>query len=242
MKDRSAQTGQAPTTGAPTTGVSRRRFLTQSSSAAVAGALINLIWLDDAIAAIPASEGYLLVDTKKCQGCVSCMLACSLVHEGTESLSLARIQVLQNPFEKFPADVTVEQCRQCVAPQCAERCPTDAITANDQFGNVRMVDKTKCIGCCICLDACPHTPSRPLVASDSKFGGQAKGRKCDLCAAAPFHWDARGGGPQGTQACVEVCPMRAIQFTARIPNQAGDEGYKVDLRDDNWEALGFPRD
>jgi protein NrfC len=81
-----------------------------------AGVYPNLIWLDDAIAAIPASEGYLLVDTKKCQGCLSCMLACSLVHEGTENLSLARIQILQNSFAKFPDDLTMAQCRQCVEP------------------------------------------------------------------------------------------------------------------------------
>ena len=30
---------------------------------------------------IPASDGYFLVDVKKCQGFASCMLACSLVHE-----------------------------------------------------------------------------------------------------------------------------------------------------------------
>ena len=72
---------------------------------------------------IPASDGYLLVDIKKCQGCASCMLACSLVHEGVESLSLSRIQIIQNSFEAFPDDVTVEQCRQCVDPACVEACP-----------------------------------------------------------------------------------------------------------------------
>jgi len=54
--------------------ISRRKFLKVTGKAAfTAGVLPNLIWLDDAIAAIPASEGYLLVDTKKCQGCLSCM-------------------------------------------------------------------------------------------------------------------------------------------------------------------------
>jgi len=77
-----------------------------------AGVLPNLIWLDDAIAAIPASEGYLLVDTKKCQGCLSCMLACSLVHEGKENPSFARIRILQNSFGKFPGDLSMAQCRQ----------------------------------------------------------------------------------------------------------------------------------
>ena len=83
--------------------VSRRSFLQGSKNVTVAavvgGTLSGIVWLDDAVAAIPASEGYLLVDTKKCQGCAKCMLACSLVHEGVESLHLARIQVIQKPFK-----------------------------------------------------------------------------------------------------------------------------------------------
>ena len=102
--------------------ITRRDFLHLAGKAGVAagvGSLLpNLIWLDNAIAAIPASEGYLLVDTKKCQGCMSCMLACSLVHEGVENLTLSRIQVIQNSFNGFPDDLTLEQCRQCVDPAC----------------------------------------------------------------------------------------------------------------------------
>ncbi len=73
--------------------ISPRKFLEFSGravlGAGVAGLVPGLIWLDGAVAAIPASEGYLLVDTKKCQGRLSCMLACWLVHEGAENLSLA---------------------------------------------------------------------------------------------------------------------------------------------------------
>lgn len=106
---------------------------------------------------IPASDGYLLVDIKKCQGCASCMLACSLVHEGVESLSLSRIQIIQNSFEAFPDDVTVEQCRQCVDPACVEACPEDALTANARFGHVRMVDFEKCTGCGVCASLSLHS-------------------------------------------------------------------------------------
>jgi protein NrfC len=168
------------------------------------------------------------------------MLACSLVHEGVENLSLARIQVLQDPFEKWPDDVTIEQCRQCVDPACVEECPAEALTVNTSLGNVRMVDKELCIGCGTCMDACPHTPSRPVVAPDKEYEGDLKSRKCDLCAAAPYHWHSGGGGPGGKQACVEVCPVGAIAFTKKIPKQAGDEGYKVNLRGKTWERLGYP--
>lgn len=191
-------------------------------------------------AKFPPSDGYILVDTKKCQGCVSCMLACSLVHEGVESLSLSRIQIIQSSFKAFPDDLTIEQCRQCVDPPCVKKCPRNALTVNAAHGNVRMVDAGKCTGCGICFDVCPYTPSRPVVAADKKYKGKPKARKCDLCAAAPYHWDKAGGGPDGKQACVEVCPVGAIQFTKKIPNQDGDKGYKVNLRKQAWARLGYP--
>jgi Fe-S-cluster-containing dehydrogenase component len=62
---------------------------------------------------VPSAEGYILVDTKKCQGCMTCMLACSLVHEGEENLSLSRMQVLQDPFGRFPFDITLERVKTC---------------------------------------------------------------------------------------------------------------------------------
>jgi len=219
------------------TKITRRHFIKVTGTIVlVAGTRWNLSASDE----IPPSDGYLLVDIKKCQGCASCMLACSLVHEGVESLSLSRIQVMQNSFESFPDDLTIEQCRQCVDPPCVKECPTDALEANAKYGNVRMVDKEKCIGCGKCYDVCPYTPSRPVVVADRDYGGEVKSRKCDLCANARFHWDEAGGGPDGKQACVEVCPVGAIKFTKKIPKQKGDGGYKVDLRGRNWGKLGYP--
>jgi protein NrfC len=189
---------------------------------------------------IPAADGYLLVDVEKCQGCMSCVLACSLIHEGVESLSLSRIQIVQNSFAPFPDDVAVEQCRQCVDPACVQVCPTGALAADAAHGNVRVVDAETCIGCGQCHDACPYTPSRAFLAADDAFGGEDRSRKCDLCAYAPYHWAEAGGGPGGEQACVAVCPVGAITFTAKIPMQEGDGGYHVDLRDRRWGSLGYP--
>ncbi len=182
---------------------------------------------------IAVSDGYLIVDAKKCQGCLSCMLACSLVHEGAQNLSLSRIQIMQDSFEKFPGDLTIEQCRQCEAPACVDACPEDALVPNPDFGHVRMVDKKKCTGCGSCFEACPYTLARLLVMTDES-------RKCDLCANAPHHWDTKGGGPDGKQACVEICPIGAIAFTKTLPAQEGKSGYKVNLRDENWAKLGYP--
>jgi protein NrfC len=220
-------------------GFSRRDFLKRSEEAtiktAVGGAFLKLIWLNDSVAALPASGGYLLVDTKKCQGCMTCMLACSLVHEGKENLSLARIQVIQNSFEKFPNDITLSQCRQCVEPACLNACPTGALHVDSKHGNVRMIDPDKCIGCGSCVKACAYAPARAIWDFEDEHA-----QKCDLCADTPF-WNEQGG-PEGKQACVELCPVAALKFTKEIPKQEGDDGYNINLRGEGWKNLGFSVD
>jgi protein NrfC len=233
--------------------VPRRNFLRIAGTAAITIGFTSfvssntgvpmLVKLADGRTGIPVSGGYLLVDAKKCQGCVSCMLACSLVNEGVENLSFSRIQIIQNSFDKWPDDLTIEQCRQCVDPACVKICPEKALQIDTRFGNVRrVVELVKCIGCGSCIDACPFTPSRPVLVPDENYDGDYKARKCGLCAEAPFHWDPKGGGPKGKQACVEVCPVGAIQFTSKVPKQEGDSGYYVDLKDNKWYRLGYPRE
>ncbi|MBT3178205.1 MAG: 4Fe-4S dicluster domain-containing protein [Desulfobacula sp.] len=223
--------------------LSRRTFLKCSGTIVFAmggsGYLLSGCKVKDDETGMVVSDGYLVVDVQKCQGCISCMLACSLVHEGAESLSYSRIQILQDSFGKFPDDLTIEQCRQCEAPACVESCPEGALTANGEFGHVRMVDKEKCTGCGICFEACPYTPARLLLIEDGAFNNELKSLKCDLCANAHYHWDEKGGGPDGKQACVEVCPVGAIAFTRKLPAQEGTSGYKVNLRDKNWVKLGY---
>jgi protein NrfC len=156
------------------------------------------------------------------------MMACSLVHEGKINTKLARIQVIQNPYGHYPDDIDVHQCRQCVFPECFAACPVPgALYIDAKNGNVRRVDKSKCIGCQLCVTACPFTPSR--VVWDSERG---VAQMCDLCIDIPY-WSEKGG-PGGKQACVEVCPMEAIKFTNEIPTQIGDAGYKVNLRGEGW--------
>ncbi len=217
-------------------GLSRRGFIRQSAGFAVGLGLgftgPNFKWISDALAAFPVSGGYLLVDNKKCQGCLTCMLACSLVNEGTENLSLSRIQVLQNPFARFPEDLSLVQCRQCADPACVLACPNNSLYVDTQNGNVRRVESARCIGCGQCVDACPFTPARPVV--DIKSNTAAV---CDLCLTAA-HW-SEPGGPNGKQACIESCPMRAIDFSTALPVQTGDQGYIVNLRTAGWQSLGY---
>lgn len=184
---------------------------------------------------LPLSEGYLVVDPKKCAGCIACMLACSLVHEGVTNPSLSRIQIVQSAFKPFPEDITIAICRQCANPLCVKACPTGALHVDREHGNVRIVDESLCDGCRKCIGACPYPPSRVVWNPERNVA-----MKCDLCVGAKYRVEE--GGPHGKQACVEVCPMRAIQLTNKVPSQRGDEGYHVNLRNEHWGWLGYPTD
>ena len=180
----------------------------------------------------PESKGYLVYDSKKCTGCTTCMLSCSLTHYGVENLSLARIQIRQDSFGKFPNDLQMAVCRQCVDPLCVQNCPVGAAYVDTKNGNVRRIDSEKCIGCQTCLRMCPQQPHRPVW---NHIAG--KSSKCDLCLDTPY-WKEKGG-PGGKQACVENCPMKAVKFVAETPDQQETEGYDVNLRTENWLRLGL---
>jgi protein NrfC len=217
-------------------GFTRRDFVIGAGGIGFAfvlgGTLARGFLLPDQVIAFPASEGYLLVDSKKCQGCNTCMMACSLTHHGVQSLSLSRIQVTQDPFAAWPSDKSVTQCRQCPSAPCVMACPTGANHIDTEHGNVRTVDPAKCIGCERCVQACPFDQSR----ADWNFA-EKHAQKCDLCANTPF-WESKGG-KNGGQACKAVCPVGAISFTKSIPVQ-DDAGYNVNLRDATWAQLNYP--
>jgi protein NrfC len=220
--------------------LSRRDFLVTGGTVVAVDALIAttparaVASPTPAAADLPASKGYLVYDSKKCAGCTTCMLSCSLVHYGVQNLSRSRIQIMQDSFAKFPNDIKMAPCRQCKAPVCVQSCPTGAAFVDTANGNVRRIDSKKCIGCKTCIKMCPQQPHRTVwVVID----GQGKSSKCDLCIDTPF-WDEKGG-PGGKQACVESCPMMAIKFVAQMPDQEETDGYDINLRNDHWYNLGL---
>ena len=80
--------------------VSRRNFIKVVGVFTLSAGAAPLISCEEipVVSDFPPSMGYILVDSKKCQGCMTCMIACSVVHEGCVNLSLARLQIVQNPF------------------------------------------------------------------------------------------------------------------------------------------------
>lgn len=151
---------------------------------------------------VPKSKGVLLVNDKMCAGCMSCMYACSLHHDGVAALHLSRIRVENYDYDKW--DNTAKPCEQCTDPQCMRYCPCNAIYV-DKVTGARVINEELCIGCQECIKHCPFTPSR-IRFDDVKM----KAIKCDLC----------GGDPE----CVKSCPFGALKY---YTNEEGVEsGYR----------------
>jgi protein NrfC len=211
------------------TGVSRRDFMTGGGAAIAGGALAG-----GAIGfplpaegaqkpgGYPLSTGYLVYDSRRCSGCQSCMLTCSLVHDGEAGASGARIQVARNVFDPYPQDIQIFVCRQCPEPFCVKNCPTGACHVSAENGQVRMIAADRCIGCKTCIESCPFVPHRTVFRVSA-----GKATKCDLCADTPYF--SKKGGPAGTQACVEVCPSGALRLVHELPPQKDNAGYDRDL-------------
>lgn len=213
-------------------GVSRREFVQGLGAVGVASAFGGI--KIGTLTYYEVSGGFIQVDHTECAGCTSCMAACSLVHEGSVNLSLARIQIIKNDLAPFPGDITMHQCHQCDDAPCVAACPTGALSVDADHGNVRRIDATKCVGCKTCLSACPFTPDNlqfhpvtgatgdKVATSGTVHLNEHIMQKCDLCTNTPF-W-SRTGGIGGSQACVAVCPAGAIKFVTDI-----SAGYDVDL-------------
>ena len=106
-----------------------------------------------------------VIDNDRCVGCQSCMFAC-VRRQGHAGLAGTRIKVRSDGG--FERGFVVIVCRACSDPQCLKVCPVDALVARVD-GGVRLVAEL-CIGCRLCVDACPfgavfwdETADKPAV-------------------------------------------------------------------------------
>jgi len=130
---------------------------------------------------------FLVIEPEKCTGCRICELVCCFHHTKEFNPKRARIAVLRD--EEAGINIPMV-CQQCEIPLCEEACPTGATYRDEKTGAI-LIDEEKCIGCRMCIYACP-------------FGGPSIDPftmmtiKCDLC----------GGNPQ----CAKYCPRKAVEY------------------------------
>ncbi|MFB3818820.1 MAG: 4Fe-4S dicluster domain-containing protein [Candidatus Methylomirabilales bacterium] len=127
----------------------------------------------------------LVVDPARCTGCRMCELACSLAKTGAfaPALSRIRVHVFAEDFKHIPL-----ACFQCSDAPCARACPAAALLQGD--GLVRFV-REKCIGCRMCMLACPFG----VISFDDETRAIAK---CDTC--------------DGDPECVKFCAYGTLTF------------------------------
>lgn len=158
----------------------------------------------------------ILIDVARCIGCRSCEAACKTYHEfpegestdlGPTAWTYVRFTDLRTPKPHLSLgdDGSTRrsfkvQCMHCAEPACASACPVAALRKTPQ-GPVTY-DPGRCLGCRYCMVACPF--QIPRFEWRSRL---PEIRKCNMCAER----QAAGTLP----ACVEACPMEALQFGPR---------------------------
>lgn len=148
------------------------------------------------------------IDTSSCTGCKACELACKDKNNLPLGMRFRKVwdygggnwvpDPLQPdvlvPGKVYSYSVTVS-CMHCENAACQEVCPTGAMTKRED--GIVYVNTDRCIGCRYCEWACPYGAPQYNEAEGYM-------QKCDFCM------DLVDSGEN--PACVEACPMRALDF------------------------------
>jgi Fe-S-cluster-containing dehydrogenase component len=164
----------------------------------------------------------LAIDLDRCIGCYTCEVSCK--QENGVALGLSWNKVLTvGPSGRYP-DVQMyflpTMCQECEDPPCVKTCPTGA--SYKRPDGIVLIDKAKCIGCQLCMKACPY--------GARSFNTETKVvEKCTLC----LHLQEAGDKP----ACVKSCVAKARFFgDADDPNSDVSKALKA-AGSDNVHSL-----
>lgn len=199
----------------------RRQFFKISGAAALTAAAGGgvarfLAKTDSAVAAesegLAARQWVMVFDLRRCDGCRQCTAGCSKMHFLPKGHEWIKVYELESPSGQ--RHYLPRPCMQCENAPCVRVCPVRATYTTPD--GVVLVNQNKCIGCRMCMAACPYgaryfnfddppavpsslpepTPEWPVPQKKGTVG------KCIRCVH-----NIRYGKLPG---CVEACTMEAI--------------------------------
>jgi carbon-monoxide dehydrogenase iron sulfur subunit len=148
---------------------------------------------------------------ERCTGCKRCELECIAEHSASKSYITAvltepepKTRIFVEAFSEKPVPLV---CRHCKEALCVSACMTGCMQKDLATGIVSNMDhEQKCVGCWMCIMACPYGVINPsfyiipdsggATASVDVFG---KAVKCDFCPN------------RKSPACVDGCPNEVIE-------------------------------
>ena len=163
----------------------------------------------------------IVTDLDRCVGCLACSVACKVVNEvpiGSYWNKVLRVGPNPTPggcgdWPEVDLYFLPLGCQHCENPACVKACPVGATYKDPETGIVRQ-DYDRCIGCRMCMAACPYTGVRSFNWQEPKNQmGFAIGdadapkhqkhtvEKCTFC----YQRTSKGETP----ACMDLCPARA---------------------------------
>lgn len=150
--------------------------------------------LEEAAEKYPYKPHYsMMIRQNRCIDCERCLEACIITNDvpeyGYRTMILQRDvpDAIGQKREFIPV-----LCNQCNNPPCVRACPVKA-TYKDKQNGIVMVNYKKCIGCKVCVMACPY---------NARYFNEEKHSidKCNFC------FDTRISKGEKLTACAAACP------------------------------------
>lgn len=162
------------------------------------------------------------IDLKKCFGCQTCATACKLANNLPKGICWNTVtteggMTIDTAAGTYPFDLHMQHlpvsCQHCTNAPCVSVCPTGATVKNEN--GIVTVDPEICIGCKVCMEACPYGVRRfvedPVWAVDFPVGFADAPQhlsgtvgKCTMCS----NLVEKGRVPM----CVDACTGHARYF------------------------------
>ena len=167
----------------------------------------------------------MIIDLTRCVGCHACAIACKAEWDVPVEYGRNWVRAMGPTLVDGEMASTYYPglCNHCTEPACVPACPADQIEATfkdpitgatkkmqiaatwkDPFDGTVQIDKSRCLGCGACVDACPYGARyvNPNLTDDLSEDGKAD--KCTYCRPR-----VEAGAPP---ACVQTCITGARIF------------------------------